>query len=182
MHNQRIERLWRDVFCIVCHMFYYTFQAMEESGILYRSNQLHMFVLHFIYTPRINRALEPFVSAWNQYSMRTERNWSPIRMWTNGMLDMRNHQVAGVSDVADLETDIDDLEWFGFDPYALTPDDEGLSTVEVGDVNIDTEDHTLAQLQNNTNSVRNSDSFDIDLYQEALSFLLDAGVTGEPQS
>ena len=114
--------------------------------------------------------------------MRTERNWSPIRMWTNGMLDMRNHQVSGVSDVADLETDIDDLEWFGFDPYALTPDDEGLSTVEVGDVNIDTEDHTLAQLQNNTNSVRNSDSFDIDLYQEALSFLLDAGVTGEPQS
>ena len=26
--NQRIERLWRDVFCAVTHMFYYTFQSM----------------------------------------------------------------------------------------------------------------------------------------------------------
>ena len=30
-HNQRIERLWRDVFRCVAHIFYYTFQAMEES-------------------------------------------------------------------------------------------------------------------------------------------------------
>ena len=32
VHNQRIERLWRDVFCAVCHVYYYTFQSMEESG------------------------------------------------------------------------------------------------------------------------------------------------------
>ena len=31
---QRIERLWRDVFRCVAHIFYYTFQAMEESGLL----------------------------------------------------------------------------------------------------------------------------------------------------
>lgn len=32
-HNQRIERLWRDVWIHVCHLFYYTFQAMEAEGI-----------------------------------------------------------------------------------------------------------------------------------------------------
>ena len=26
--NQRIERLWRDVFCVVTHIFYYTFQSI----------------------------------------------------------------------------------------------------------------------------------------------------------
>lgn len=176
VHNQRIERLWRDVFCVVCHMFYYTFQAMEESGILHRDNRLHMFVLHLIYTPRINRALESFVSAWNQHTMRTERNWSPLRMWTNGMLDIRNHQLSAVANVADSETGFDDLEWFGFDPYAPTPDDEGLTTVVVDDVNIDVEDHILNQLINNTNPLQNSDSFGIDLYQDALSFLLNAGI------
>lgn len=32
-HNQRIERLWRDVFRCVCHLYYYTFYAIESSGI-----------------------------------------------------------------------------------------------------------------------------------------------------
>ena len=40
-HNQRIERLWRDVFRVVTHMFYYSFQSMEEAGILNRNNNLH---------------------------------------------------------------------------------------------------------------------------------------------
>eukprot|EP00794_Sanderia_malayensis_P011660 gene11660-12864_t len=30
-HDQRIERLWRDMFKAVVHVYYYTFQAMEES-------------------------------------------------------------------------------------------------------------------------------------------------------
>lgn len=29
VHYQRSERLWRDVFYAVCHIFYYTFQSME---------------------------------------------------------------------------------------------------------------------------------------------------------
>ena len=93
VHNQRIERLWRDVFCVVCHTFYYTFQAMEESGMLQRNNSLHKFALHYIFTPRINKALQSFVAAWNHHPMRTERNWSPLQMWTNGVLDIRNHSV-----------------------------------------------------------------------------------------
>ena len=91
VHNQRIERLWRDVFCSVYHVFYYTFQAMEESGILQRSNNLHMFVLHYVYVPRINLAIETFSSAWNKHLIRTEHKWSPIQMLTKGMLDVRNH-------------------------------------------------------------------------------------------
>lgn len=63
VHNQRIERLWQDVFCTVCHIFYYTFQAMEESGLLQRNNRLHKFVLHYIFTPRINKALQSFSAA-----------------------------------------------------------------------------------------------------------------------
>ena len=32
VHNQRIERLWRDVWNYVCSQFYYIFQAMEAEG------------------------------------------------------------------------------------------------------------------------------------------------------
>ena len=61
--NQRIERLWRDVIRSVAHMFYYTFQSTEETGILDRNNSLHLFCLHFIFLPRIHRALENLVEA-----------------------------------------------------------------------------------------------------------------------
>ena len=30
--NQRIERLWRDVWNCVCSQFYHSFQAMEAEG------------------------------------------------------------------------------------------------------------------------------------------------------
>ena len=99
--NQRIERLWRDVFRVVTHMFYYTFQSMEEAGLLERSNAIHMFVLHLIFLPRINRALESFVEAWNLHPIRTEQNWTPEQIWMNGMIDFRNRQLTAVADVAE---------------------------------------------------------------------------------
>ena len=33
--NQRIERLWRDVFRCFCHLYYYTFYALGQSGQLW---------------------------------------------------------------------------------------------------------------------------------------------------
>lgn len=97
--NQRVERLWRDVFRAVTHMFYYTFQSMEEAGILDRNNDIHLFVLQFIFLPRINRALESFTSAWNLHPIRTERNRTPMRIWSNGMIDHRNCDLNAVADV-----------------------------------------------------------------------------------
>lgn len=53
-HNQRIERLWRDVFRCVAHIFYYTFQAMEENGLLNMDNPIHKSALHYVFLPRLN--------------------------------------------------------------------------------------------------------------------------------
>jgi len=175
VHNQRIERLWRDVFCTVCHIFYYTFQAMEESGLLQRDNSLHKFVLHYIFTPRINKALQSFSAAWNHHPMRTERHWSPFQMWTNGVLDIRNHSLIGISDIAESREDIDYLEWYGFDPFAPTPSDDGLSTVDVEDVNIDLPIDILTMLRQSIDPLQHSNSFGIDLFQNALLVLTQAG-------
>ena len=62
-HNQRIERLWRDVFRCVCHFCYYLFYAMESTGILNTDNPIHVFTLHLIFIPRINKALDEFCEA-----------------------------------------------------------------------------------------------------------------------
>lgn len=47
VHNQRIERLWRDVWTYVCHTFYYTFQAMENQGIYFES-RIQLLSINFV--------------------------------------------------------------------------------------------------------------------------------------
>lgn len=55
--NQRIERLWRDVFRCVSSTFYYLFQSMIGNGVLNTECRLHMFVLHYVLQLRINHSL-----------------------------------------------------------------------------------------------------------------------------
>lgn len=50
---------------------------------------LHKFVLHFVFTPRIKKSLLNFVSVWNDHPIRTERNWSPHKILSNDMIDMK---------------------------------------------------------------------------------------------
>ena len=127
------------------------------------------------FTPRINEALQSFAAAWNHHPMRTERHWSPFQMWTNGVLDIRNHSLVGISDIAESGGDVDDLEWYGYDPFVPTPSDDGLSTVEVEDVNIDLPIDILTLLRQNIDPLQHSDSFGIDLFQNGLVLLMQAG-------
>lgn len=62
-HNQRIERLWRDVFRCVCSTFYGIFHYLEEIGELDSENLCDLYALHFVFSPRINRSLIEFACA-----------------------------------------------------------------------------------------------------------------------
>jgi len=86
VHNQRIERLWRDVATQVTSVFYRLFYAMEDEGILDISIDMHMFALHWVFLPQINACMDSFRRAWNSHHMRTERYSSPEQLWVEGML------------------------------------------------------------------------------------------------
>lgn len=79
-HNQRIERLWRDIFRCVTTTFYFLFYYMEENDDLDPLSDVDLFVLHLVFLPRINAYLQEFRRGWNIHSIRTERNWSPIKI------------------------------------------------------------------------------------------------------
>ncbi|XP_033729585.1 uncharacterized protein LOC117318741 [Pecten maximus] len=54
VHNQRIERLWRDVFTQVIEKYYNQFYSMEDQGELDIDNTLHLLALKFAFVPDIN--------------------------------------------------------------------------------------------------------------------------------
>ena len=104
--------------------------------------------------------------------IRTERNWSPEQIWSNGIIDRVNGRLAAVDDVrSNVNISGHEHEWFGFDPDAPPPPDDGLSTVEVNEVNLDLPDNIISRLSNEINPLENSSAFAIDIFQRALEFL-----------
>jgi hypothetical protein len=80
VHNQRIERLWVDVRKEVSQFFIDLFTGLEEQG-LDASNDVHIWCLHYVFLPRINRKLDHFAAAWNRHRISTEGNRSPRQIW-----------------------------------------------------------------------------------------------------
>ncbi len=114
IHNQRIERLWRDVFRCVCTSYYTLFYDMEVNGILDLNCETDLFVLHYLFIPQINQSLDTFVQAWNNHAIRTERNWNPLKIWSRGVLDPSNIGQTAVRDIVD-DIPLDSVNSFGFD-------------------------------------------------------------------
>lgn len=61
VQNQRIERLWKDVNTYVTTYFRNYFYYSESLGVLDPLNELHLFTLHYVFAPRINKAISIFV-------------------------------------------------------------------------------------------------------------------------
>lgn len=67
VHNQRIERLWVDVYSAVTQIFQVVFLNLEQSGHLDINNQIDLFCLHYVFLPRINQHLQMFIDGWNNH-------------------------------------------------------------------------------------------------------------------
>ena len=95
-HNQRIERLWRDVFTGCISFFYSFFYFLEDSGLLDVDNPLDLYALHFVFTPLIQRHIDMFRHGWAHHSLRTEQNQTPQQLWISGLRNVRDHEDMAV--------------------------------------------------------------------------------------
>lgn len=92
VHNQRIERLWRDLFYQVVCLFYHLFYHLENCGVLDPDNNVHIFALHYVFIPRINQCLSQFVQSWNAHVLSGTAGRTPMQLWIEGQLSMTNSQ------------------------------------------------------------------------------------------
>ena len=91
-HNQRIERLWVDVYLAVTQIYQSLFMSLEQCGQLNVTNVLDLYSLHFVYLPRINDHFTKFINAWNAHPLSSEHNKSPNQLWIRGL-----HELAGTN-------------------------------------------------------------------------------------
>lgn len=83
IHNERIERLWRDVQRCVAVIFADLFRQMEADGLLDCHNEVDMFCLHTVFLPRVNHALSTFV---NNHHVSTKHNQTPNQLFIQGAI------------------------------------------------------------------------------------------------
>ncbi|CAC5360333.1 unnamed protein product [Mytilus coruscus] len=111
VHNQRIERLWRDVYEGVLSLHYDLFYFMEDQHLLDILNPVHIYALHYVYLPKINEKLNIWQEAWSRHKLRTVKT-SPLCLWTAGNInnlitfqldDPANYGVDGTIDDNEIE-------------------------------------------------------------------------------
>ncbi|XP_041854729.1 uncharacterized protein LOC121648586 [Melanotaenia boesemani] len=105
VHNQRIERLWRDVYVGVLDLFYTIFNNLETEGFLNPDNEVHLYALHLCFVPHIQKHLDVFKYGWNCHRLSTEGNLSPLQLWTHHERDAQQEPVQ-----VDVEYGVD---WTG---------------------------------------------------------------------
>lgn len=163
VHNQRIERLWRDMFRCATKLYYKLFYFREDQGSLLCTNPQHIYALHYVYLPRINKALNMFRDGWNHHGLRTAGKRSPYQLFTEGALQLQHSGRAGV-DFFDV---VDDM--YGVDEEGIAvQDDEG---VHVPQCSFSLEDAHFEQLQQRVSPLTSSDNYGIELYEHTLDFL-----------
>lgn len=139
VHNCRVERIHRDVYAGVLCYFVQLFDSMEEEGILDPLSDNHLYCLHFIYIPRIQKSLQEFVQQWNQHPMSTTNYLSPLQMYTAGIIQNVDAGYLGLPQEQNQN-------FYGIDPDGPFPIDEDYQ-VHVPEINSDLTDDQIQALR-----------------------------------
>ena len=165
VHNQRIERLWRDLHRYATQLFHRMFYYMEYHNLLDPINEKQMYALHYVFLPRINKALKDFKDAWNHHGVRTEKGMTPNQLFSSGMLRLK-HSGLTAMDFFDI---VDDN--YGVEEEGLVPGEDDDEGVEVPRNTLQLSEQQFQELHEAVNPLADSDDYGISIYINTLQYL-----------
>ncbi|KAH3829073.1 uncharacterized protein LOC127880799 [Dreissena polymorpha] len=145
VHNQRIERMWRDLFASATNVFHGLFSHLEESGQLDLTNPVHMWCLHHVFVPRVQRALDIFREGWNCHRLSSERGRTPTQLFIEGMMRQAGQGHRGIDDMvfrAPEEAIQDHTEYGIDDEVEVAPREDMITNVSNVDCPLNEQDFT----------------------------------------
>ncbi len=169
VHNQRIERLWRDLNENVTRCYRNLFYYMEENTILDPLSEKHFYALHYVYLPRINRSLQEFVLEWNNHGIRNQQRKSPMQLWVEGYFLNANTSSTTVRNAL-LGLPVKPNE-YGIDDEAPVGELQTENHVVVPRSSITLSLEATEMLQMLVNPLADDGNHGIDLYHAALSIV-----------
>ena len=156
-HNQRIERLWRDMHSCVTLLFYKLLYYLEQQDLLNPLNDPNLRALHYVFLLRINRCLVEFIHSWNNHPIRTA-----CHTFTAGSLVLQTSNV----DALDYAEAVDSN--FGLDPDITVIPNEA---VVVPENPIKFSESDIQALKIAIDHLGVSDNHGIDIYEQTLQLI-----------
>ncbi|XP_041865100.1 uncharacterized protein LOC121654829 isoform X2 [Melanotaenia boesemani] len=160
VHNQRIERLWRDLWVAVTSIYYDVLHYLEEEGFLSIGNTIHIFCCHYVFMPRLQNDLDTFRSGWDNHPLRTEGHMTPNQLW---VLGFARQPVPTPDNTEDME--LPSIEW---EDSGLPCEDH--SSIVVPDTVCPLTEGQMSALRDAINPKAASQSFGSDIYIAAVRF------------
>ena len=165
VHNQRVERLWRDLYMDSVSLFYHLFFFLEEAGLLDPDNDIHLYCLHYVYVPRINLSLQTFCDSWNQHPLTSSNSMTPQQLWMRGMLQNMHSGYTAVEDCFLSSHTLPTLSNLGHISGLST------ETVDVQPTSITLSTNELQNLRSTIQPLRRSSCWGVDIYLETILFV-----------
>ena len=107
VHNQRIERFWRDFRKDVIEFYKSLFETMETDYHIDFDDQVSIFCLHYLFLPRLNEDLKQYIEIWNSHKIRTENNHTPYQLL---LLHREKSAAVEVPEDYGIEEDDEDVD------------------------------------------------------------------------
>lgn len=175
VHNQRIERFWRDMWHGVTVVFYNLFYFLENANVLDCDNERHIWALHYVFLPRINANLKKFQQQWNNHGLRTEHYQTPLQLFVQQALHLCNSSLTSINELfssipdhgaaLDLNTDMNSSS-------TASQVENGQPFVAVPAVSCPLSDTHLSELGTLLSSLDNmSDSLGVTQYLTTVAFI-----------
>ena len=170
VHNQRIERLWRDMRKMVTEYFRLLFYFLERNNLLNPNDELDLAALHYVFIPRINENLEKFKVSWNNHKLSTEKQKTPNQLYILGMLNLFGSEYTAIKDF--FESNVIDPNYYGVEePDVIDAASEGEEAVVVPETMQNLSNASLQELQLQVNPLERDTNHGISLYIRAKEFL-----------
>lgn len=162
VHNQRIERLWRDVRRIVVNQYHNLFYYMENTQLLDPLNDSHLFCLHYVFIPRINRALLEFMEQHNNHPLGSENNLTPSQLF----------YIPSLCGTVDFEDPLIVESDYGMDEEGPPPclDSSEAVVVDPPEIGLTTEQREY--IESHFDSLEEDNNFGIHIYIHLLNYVL----------
>lgn len=156
--NQRVERLNGDLNRHVNRPYSEVFHDLEFRGELNPKNDVDLFCLHYVFLPRINRAIQEFAASYNCHNLSTEKNATPLQLfWANqSLIELHRGQEIYYPEVSvpDLLSRREDL------PY-----------VEVNSIPCCLEGQAFEELKRSIDPLGQSGNKGRDIYLQTVNFV-----------
>ncbi|VDI32535.1 Hypothetical predicted protein [Mytilus galloprovincialis] len=176
-HNQRIERLWVDLWDSVSNEYYDLFTFMEDDELLDITSACHMWAFQYVFLPRINKSLKMFVYQYNNHGLSTEGSMTPYQLFIKGVLQTINSKNVSITDLLLQAGSNDSLEHvtddYGVEEYNSDLEDDSLDEIEIQMIYCPLDDDDKHQLRTRINVIEDYKNLahGMQLYKNVLSFI-----------